>query len=144
NHSRRRGACNEAPPAMGRNLHKGTSRMSNSALTRSLPMLVLAAAMAGCNPPSTLRGKISDQNGTQQQGLSDTGGLGGSGTVSAATQVRLMQIGASGTLSQISGSSTVDVDASGEWSATFPGGDRIIVQALDAQGNVVASGVVES
>jgi len=118
--------------------------MFNSALTRSIPMLVLAAALAGCNPPSTLRGKISDQNGTQQQGLSDTGGLGGSGTVSAATQVRLMQIGADGTLTQLAGTSTVEVSASGEWTATVPGGDRIIVQALDAQGNVVASGVVEN
>ncbi|HEY8209688.1 MAG TPA: hypothetical protein VIG99_19510 [Myxococcaceae bacterium] len=118
--------------------------MSTSALTRLLSAIAVAASLAGCDQYSTLRGKVSDQQGTQQQGLSDTGGLGGSGTVSAATEVRLMQIGTDGTLSKIQYSDTVKLSASGEYSIRFPGGERILIQALDAQGNVVASGMYEN
>src|SRR3954467_14625630 len=116
--------------------------MSTSA--RILSAIALAASLAGCGQYSTLRGKISDQPGTQQQGLSDTGGLGGSGTVSSATSVRLMKIGSDGTLSQLDSSATAQVKASGEYSVRFTGGERIVIQALDAQGSVVASGMFEN
>lgn len=119
--------------------------MSTTSRIRSLSMLALAASLAGCGQSTTtLRGKVSDQNGTQQQGLSDTGGLGGSGTVSAATEVRVMQIGSDGSLTQLQGSETAQVTASGEYTLHFPGGDHVIIQALDAQGQVVASGVLEN
>ena len=118
--------------------------MSNSALIRSLAVLSFAISLAACNGPSTLRGKISDQNGTQQQGLSDTGGLGGTGTVSTAASVRVMSINPDGTLAQLAYSSTVQVSASGEYSIELQGGERLIVQALDAQGAVIASAVVEN
>ena len=117
--------------------------MSTTSRIRSLSMLALAASLVGCGQASTLRGKITDQNGTQQQGLS-TDGLGGSGTVAAATQVRLMQISSDGTLTQLQGSEATQVNASGEYTLHFTGDERLIIQALDAQGQVVASGVFEN
>jgi len=119
--------------------------MSTTARIRTISILALAVSLAACEQSATLRGRISDQNGTQQQGLSDTGGLGGSGTVSAATEVRLMQIGSDGTLTQMQGSKAAKVDATGQYSVTITSSvDRVVIQALDAQGQVVASGLYES
>ncbi|HYV47718.1 MAG TPA: hypothetical protein VFA20_22825 [Myxococcaceae bacterium] len=119
--------------------------MSTTARIRTLSIIALAASLAACDQAATIRGKISDQSGTQQQGLSDTGGLGGSGTVSAATEVRLMQINSDGTLTQMQDSKTAKVDASGQYSVTITSSaDHVIIQALDAQGQVVASGLYES
>src|SRR4051812_12338030 len=104
--------------------------MSKSVLIRSIAMLSFAVSLAACNGPSTLRGKVSDQGGTQQQGLG-ADGFGGSGTVAAATSVRVMSVGSGGVLTPLA---TGQVDASGEYSVTLSGGDRLVVEAVDAQG----------
>ncbi|HVE87813.1 MAG TPA: hypothetical protein VND93_33375, partial [Myxococcales bacterium] len=114
--------------------------MSTHELIRLLVAAMVAVSVAGCDQSSKVRGKISDQPGTQQQGLSDTGGLGGSGTASAATAVQVMEVDSAGNLTM---ATSANVEASGSYVVEVPAGDRLIIQAVDAQGKVIASGVLE-
>lgn len=107
---------------------------------------VVSAALFGCGGAGTanVRGKVSDQSGTQgqsQQGLSAPG-LGGSGTVSAASKVTAYQIQNDGSLTAVA---TADVQANGTYELTVPdNAQKLIVTAQAADGHELASAIVEA
>jgi hypothetical protein len=110
----------------------------------SVALVVAVYILAGCGGgTSTVRGKVSDQPGSQQQGLSSSAGeFGGSGTVSATKVVKAAVLGGDGSLQVIA---EAEVDASGRYDLTVPSGEhRLILQAVDAQGQVVAQGILEA
>src|SRR5687767_6533768 len=69
-------------------------------------VMMAAALLAACGNPgaggggAALEGRVSDDTGTQRQGLSSDE-LGGSGSVSSASKVRLSRLKADGTLEQL-------------------------------------------
>ncbi len=118
--------------------------MLKTFVTSSLAAAVGALVLSACGPTVEVRGKVTDSNGTQTQALVSgaTPSMGGTGTVSAATQVRAEQVGADGSLSLIA---DAKVDAQGNYSLRLPEGDtRVVIEAVDAQGNAVASVIVDS
>lgn len=114
---------------------------------RTLCGLAFAVSLiAACGQPasssSTVRGRTSDELGTQKQGLGGES-LGGSGTVSAATKVRISRVGSGGKLETVA---ETDVKADGKWQAELAGNGekKLVAQALDASGNVRESVIIES
>ncbi len=105
-------------------------------------LLCMAFAVACGNPQggATLEGRVDDGVGSQKQGLSSTE-LGGSGTVSAASKVRLMRLKADGSLELVT---EATVKSGGAYELSAPAGEKkLIVQSLDASGGVRASAIVE-
>lgn len=103
----------------------------------------LALFLAACGGESTLRGRVTDGSGTQAQvrGAVGAGKLGGSGTLAATSSVKVMSVGNFGALELVA---EADVSASGEYQVEVPqGSQRLIVQAVNASGEVVASTLVE-
>lgn len=112
----------------------------------SVSMRVLAAATllfaVGCGGP-VVRGKVSDEAGSQsQQGLtSGFAGSGGSGTVSAAKKVELVAHAAGGGVTVVS---TANVQADGRYTIDLPQNhERLVVRALSANNTVLAQAIVE-
>lgn len=85
---------------------------------------------------STLKGHVSDGSGSQSQAF------GGSGSISSSAKLRVRQLKAGGTLDVVA-EGTIQSD--GRYSIAVPTGQkRLIVESLDAAGNVVASAIVEA
>ena len=83
---------------------------------------------------STVKGRIADGNGTQAQKY------GGTGSVAASVKVRVSQIKSDGTLTTLSEGA---VKADGTYAlAVAAGQKRLIIQGLDAAGNVTASAII--
>ena len=110
-----------------------------AALPASLLVLAALGLAAGCNGGSaTVKGNVTDSGGSQAQQLR----LGGSGTVSGSTQVRVSSLGGSGALTTVA---TTTLAADGSYSLSVPANStQLVVQSLDASGNVTASGIVET
>lgn len=118
---------------------------------RSLPHLLhkatflfLSAVVAGCGPgmggdpdgTSTVRGSVTDDEGYQAQRL------GGAGSVSAASNVRVQAVRSDGTLELLAEAA---VEADGSYEAEVPAGEqKLIVEAVDDGGEVVASAILEA
>lgn len=106
---------------------------------------VVVFALCACGGSDTVKvhGKVTDQEGTQQQGVVRAqGNLGGSGTVSAATQVRVSSVGDGGKLTTVAEGSLA---AGGSYSLDVPAGqERLVLQAVDASGAVVASALLDA
>lgn len=93
----------------------------------------------GDSGKATLKGKVTDGTGTQQQGL---GSLGGSGTVAAASKVRVSEVGANGSLTLVAEG---QLQSGGSYSLEVPAGKKkLIVQAIDGSGSVISSAIVEA
>jgi hypothetical protein len=90
-----------------------------------------------------VRGRISDAEGSQRQGFQvPGGGLGGSGTVAAASKVRASTVGQGGSLEVVG---EADVSAQGSYTLDVPADQqRLVIQAVDASGTVVASALLEA
>lgn len=115
---------------------------SSSGIRRGTFVAVAVFILAGCGGTSTVSGKVSDQAGSQQQGLSSAGEFGGSGTVSMTKTVKAAALGSDGSVQVIA---EAQVDASGRYELDVPSGEhRLILQAVDAQGQVVAQGILEA
>lgn len=109
----------------------------------ALVSALMFGLLTGCGGNATITGKVSDQPGTQHQGLSSgPDGFGGSGSAAAATKVRASSIGSNGALTTVA---EANVSASGTYSLNIPPDQRkLIVQAIDANGNVVSSTIIET
>jgi hypothetical protein len=91
-----------------------------------------------------VQGKVTDTQGRQGQALTSGAvpGLGGSGTAAAATKVRAQMVGADGTLSVLA---EAQVEAGGSYSFNLPeGSERVVVEAVDAEGKVVAAALLDA
>src|SRR4051794_25734650 len=110
---------------------------------------VAALALTACQGNVEVKGKVSESNGSQTQqshlttyasGISP--GFGGQGSVAAASNVRAQSVGSGGTTSVIAESK---VEASGSYSLSIPeGSERVVIEAVDANGQVVASALLDS
>lgn len=103
--------------------------------------LLVLLLLAGCHAPRTAtsvaQGHVTDADGTQNRD-----GLGGSGTVAAATEVRAFAVNDDGTLADLGASAAIQ---SGAYAIEVPSGmEKIVLQARDANGNALASAILES
>jgi hypothetical protein len=105
--------------------------------------LAVTITIAACGPQSgstTLKGRVSDDTGTQQQGLTSSE-LGGQGTASATAKVRVSRINTDGSLALVS-DTAVKSDGTYSLSAAVANEEKLVVQSVDASGNVRASAIV--
>lgn len=108
----------------------------------------LLASVANCgggtsgSTGATVQGRISDGSGSQTQSLRILSNkLGGAGSVASAATVRVSQLAADGSLMAV-GQGMVQ---SGRYTVSVPPSlQRLVVDGLDASGNVVASAIVEA
>ena len=114
-------------------------------LKNQLWIAVATLVLAACGGDTVkVRGKVSDQDGTQQQSIGAFGGegLGGTGTVSSATKVRASTVAQGGQLSLVG---EVEVSAQGSYSLEVPAEEqRLVIQAVDSSGTVVASALLDA
>jgi hypothetical protein len=115
-------------------------------LKNQLWVAVATLVLAACGGEDTakVRGKLSDQEGTQQQSIGAFGeeGLGGSGTVSAASMVRASTVGPGGQLTLVG---EAEVSAQGSYTLEVPADEqRLVIQAVNSSGTVVASTLLDA
>lgn len=123
--------------------------MRVQSLRQAVFTLVATASLAfttGCGGNTTVSGSVGDGLGRQEQGLSRGStlpdGLGGEGTVAAATRVEAVTL-VDGQAVEVVASA--EVDAKGFYKLTLPSGDdALILNAIDADGKVIASALLES
>jgi hypothetical protein len=105
--------------------------------------VVVLGLGTGCGNTVQVKGRVTDGEGTQPQAL--VGGaapIGGSGTVAATTQVRASTVGPDGTLTVVAESK---LEAQGRYTLDVPAGEEhLVLQAVDASGQVVASALLEA
>lgn len=91
---------------------------------------------------STIKGRVSDNNGSQPQSLKILSGkFGGAGSISAATKVRVSRLKTDGTLDSLA---EATVTTGGRYELAAPAGQkRLIVESVDVSGTVLASAIVE-
>jgi hypothetical protein len=115
-------------------------------MKRNLWMAAATLVLAACGGGDTaeVRGRVTDQEGTQRQGIRALAenGLGGSGSVSTASKVRASSVGSGGTLTLVG---EADISAQGSYTVEVPSGEqRLVLQAVDASGAVVASALLDA
>jgi hypothetical protein len=105
--------------------------------------VVVLGLGTGCGNTVQVKGRVTDGEGTQPQAvLAGAAPLGGSGTVAAATQVRARAVGPDGKLTVVAEGK---LEAQGRYSLEVPAGEeRLVLEALDASGQVVASALLEA
>jgi hypothetical protein len=104
----------------------------------------IAALLAGCGgSKTTVQGHVSDGSGSQSQAMtSGITSLGGSGTATAASTVNAYTFGTDGKLNLVASGS---VGAGGSYALDVPeGSTQLVIQAVDAQNQVLASAIVEA
>ncbi len=105
--------------------------------------VVVLGLGTGCGNTVQVKGRVTDGEGTQPQGLVSGGiPLGGSGSVAAATQVRASTVGPDGKLTVVAEGK---LEAQGQYTLDVPAGEEhLVLQAVDASGQVVASALLEA
>src|SRR5262245_43708002 len=96
----------------------------SSGIRRGALFAVAVFIVAGCGGTSTVSGKVSDQAGSQQQGLSSAGEFGGSGTVSTTKTVQAAALSSDGSVQVIA---QAQVDASGRYELAIPSGEHRLI-----------------
>jgi hypothetical protein len=116
-------------------------------MKRQLWVAVATLVLVACGGGDTVevRGKVTDQEGTQPQnrvGAFAGEGLGGSGTVATASKVRVSTVGQGGQLSLVG---EAEVAVQGSYSLEVPAEQqRLVIQAVDSSGTVVASALLDA
>jgi hypothetical protein len=116
-------------------------------MKRQLWVAVATFVLCACGGDTVqVRGKITDQEGTQgqSQGVQAFAGqgLGGSGSVSAASKVQVNSVGANGALTLVA---EAEISAQGSYTVDVPAGEeRLVIQAVDDSGAVVASALLDA
>lgn len=105
--------------------------------------VVVLGLGTGCGNSVQVKGRVTDSEGTQPQAVvAGAAPLGGSGTVAAATQVRAKAMGADGKLTVVA---EARLEAQGRYTLDVPAGEeRLVLEAVDASGQVVASALLEA
>ncbi|QRK11963.1 hypothetical protein JQX13_19035 [Archangium violaceum] len=118
--------------------------MKTTTLRNLWAAVVVLGLATGCGGNTVqVKGRVTDGEGTQQQALvSGADRLGGSGTVAAATQVRASTVGQDGKLTVVAEG---ELEAQGRYTLDVPAGEeRLVLEAVDASGQVVASALLEA
>jgi hypothetical protein len=115
-------------------------------MTRQLWAAALTFVLCACSGGDTVEvtGKVTDQEGTQRQGVvrAAGGGLGGSGTVAATQRIRVNTVGPQGELTVVAETS---VSGAGRYALEVPAEqERLVLQAVDGSGKVVASALLDA
>lgn len=114
--------------------------MMNKLLTAVAVISLAACGNPGSGGGATLKGRTTDDTGTQQQGLTSDQ-LGGSGSVAATAKVKANKLKADGTLEVVG---EAEVTSGGHYELKVPAGEKkLIVQSVDSTGKVRASVIVE-
>lgn len=108
--------------------------------------LVLCACGGGADDTVQVRGKVTDQEGSQGQSLGVRAfggeGLGGTGTASAASKVRASTVAEGGSLKLVG---EAEISAQGSYTVEVPEGQqKVVLQVVDASGTVVASALLDA
>jgi hypothetical protein len=105
--------------------------------------VVVLGLGTGCGNTVQVKGRVTDGEGTQPQAVvAGAAPLGGSGTVTAATQVRAKAMGSDGKLTVVA---EARLEAQGRYTLDVPAGEeRLVLEAVDASGQVVASALLEA
>ena len=92
---------------------------------------------------ATAKGRVSDSNGSQPQSLKIlSGSFGGSGSVAAASKVRVSRLKADGSLEVLA---DAVVKSDGRYECPVPPNEkRLIIESLNASGSVMASAIIEA
>lgn len=107
--------------------------------SKKLTLLGALVVLAACGSGgANVKGHISDGSGSQLQATTEgITSLGGEGTAGAAKTASAYTLSADGSLTLVA---SADVDAQGDFELSVPEGEeKLIVQAEDASGAVVAS-----
>ncbi|WP_116120554.1 hypothetical protein [Archangium gephyra] len=117
--------------------------MKTTTLRNLWAALVVLGLGTGCGNTVQVKGRVTDGEGTQPQAiLAGAASLGGSGTVAATTQVRASSVGPDGTLTVLAEGK---LEARGYYTLDVPAGEeRLVLEAVDASGQVVASALLEA
>ncbi|NBD13876.1 hypothetical protein [Corallococcus silvisoli] len=105
---------------------------------------VVGLMLAACGGDKVkVQGHVTNGGGQQTQGLTDGApALGGEGTASAATTVRISRVVASGDLNTLA---KADVAADGSYTLELDDvGQRLIIEAVNKSGITVASALLDS
>jgi hypothetical protein len=105
---------------------------------------LVALMMAACGEDTVeVKGRVTNTPGQQQQGLGEGApALGGEGTVAAASRVKASSVGSGGQLSVLA---EAEVEASGAYTLALPpGSERVVLEAVDDSGKVVASALLDA
>jgi hypothetical protein len=117
--------------------------LKTTTLRNLFAALVVLGLGTGCGNTVQVKGRVTDGEGTQPQAIvAGAASLGGSGTVSATTQVRASSVGPDGTLTVLAEGK---LEARGYYTLDVPAGEeRLVLEAVDASGQVVASALLEA
>ena len=117
--------------------------LKTTTLRNLFAALVVLGLGTGCGNTVQVKGRVTDGEGTQPQAiLSGATSLGGSGTVSATTQVRASSVGPDGKTTVLAEGT---LEARGYYTLDVPAGEeRLVLEAVDASGQVVASALLEA
>ncbi|MCI0572072.1 MAG: hypothetical protein L0Y66_15060 [Myxococcaceae bacterium] len=112
-------------------------------LTLGVVSALVGLTLGACGGSVEVKGRITDEVGQQQQGLgSGAPVLGGQGTAAAATRVTASTVAPGGSLTVVA---EAEVTADHTYSLELARGtERVVLQALDAQGEVVASALLDA
>lgn len=107
------------------------------------PLVALMLTACGGEDSVQVKGRVTDTAGQQQQGLGEGApALGGEGTVAAATKVRASSVGSGGQLSVLA---EAGLEANGGYTLKLPpGSERVVLEAVDGSGTVVASALLDA
>ena len=117
--------------------------LKTTTLRNLFAALVVLGLGTGCGNTVQVKGRVTDGEGTQPQAiLAGAASLGGSGTVAATAQVRASTVGLDGKLTVVAEGKLED---RGYYTLQVPGGEeRLVLEAVDASGQVVASALLEA
>ncbi|WP_158501551.1 hypothetical protein [Vitiosangium sp. GDMCC 1.1324] len=117
--------------------------MKTTTLRNLWAAVVVLGLGTGCGNTVQVKGRVTDADGTQPQALiSGATTFGGSGTVAATSQVRASTVGQDGKLTVVAEGK---LDAKGSYTLDVPAGEeRLVLEAVDASGKVVASALLEA
>jgi hypothetical protein len=115
-------------------------------MKRQLWVAVVTLVLAACGGSDNIqvRGRVTDQQGTQRQDIRRAfdNGLGGSGSVAAASKVQASTVGPNGSLTVVG---EAELSAQGSYTVEVPPGEqRLVLQAVDDSGAVVASALLDA
>jgi hypothetical protein len=125
-------------------LHVRETTLKTTTLRNLWAAVVVLGLGTGCGGNTVqVKGKVTDGEGSQPQAvLAGAVPIGGSGTVAAATQVRASTVGQDGKLTVVA---EAKLEAQGSYTLDVPAGEEhLVVQAVDASGQVVASALLEA
>lgn len=118
--------------------------MKRPILNAAFAAVFAVGLTTGCGGGVEVKGRVGDDLGSQEQGLSTvfpSQATGGEGTVAAATRVQASIVNSEGVLEVVG---EAEIRGGGEYTLTVPEGeDVVLIQALSSEGEVEALTLLE-